>query len=420
VSVHAVATWLDSELEYGFDEDWSYAGICDGTLCDPVLDFFSNTDNYTRDRVESSADVRVLIDADRSGLVPLRFVFGVYTQRRDEDLRRQYYGDFASAYRTDRNAVYGQVQADVGDRMSITAGLRFERFDDDYADSFALQTESHDSLGSGEISITYRATDESILYATLARGSKAGGVNTEASANAPLMQPAFQTFMQERLRIEGESLLNTEIGVKGGYLDGRLRLRAALFEMDRDRAQIESWIWDGVNFLWIGFLDNVDGKSRGAEVEMTYDVAERWRLSASLARLDTELDRLTTFDLDLDDFVERQNVEQAKAPQWQYNFGLIWNPSERVGARIEVEGRDDSRFGYYHDARIGAYRLVNASFRLRLGDTELQLWGRNLTDEDYAVHGLYFGNDPRKGWVNETYRQLGEPRVVGVGVRHSF
>jgi outer membrane receptor protein involved in Fe transport len=153
---------------------------------------------------------------------------------------------------------------------------------------------------------------------------------------------------------------------------------------------------------------------------MTYDVAERWRLSASLARLDTELDRLTTFDLDLDDFVERQNVEQAKAPQWQYNFGLIWNPSERVGARIEVEGRDDSRFGYYHDARIGAYRLVNASFRLRLGDTELQLWGRNLTDEDYAVHGLYFGNDPRKGWVNETYRQLGEPRVVGVGVRHSF
>jgi outer membrane receptor protein involved in Fe transport len=370
--------------------------------------------------VETSADVRVLIDADRGGAVPLRYVFGVYAQRRDEDLRRQYYGDFTSVYRTDRDAIYGQLQADLGERFSVTAGLRFERFEDGYADSFALQTASTDSLRSGEFSIAYQATNESMLYATLARGSKAGGVNTEASANAPLMQPAFQAFMQERLRIESESLLSTELGVKGAYLDGRLALRAALFHMERDGAQIESWIWDGINFLWVGFLDNADGSNRGAEVEISYDLADQWRLFASLARLDTELDRLTTFDLDLDDFVQRENVEQAKAPHWQYNVGMSWNRSVRLSARIEVEGRDDSRFGYYHDAKVGAYQLVNASFRYRLGDTELQLWGRNLTDEEYAVHGLYFGNDPRKGWVNETYRQFGEPRVVGIGVRHSF
>jgi outer membrane receptor protein involved in Fe transport len=149
-------------------------------------------------------------------------------------------------------------------------------------------------------------------------------------------------------------------------------------------------------------------------------LTQRWRLFASLGRLDTELDRITTFDLDLSDFVERDGIEQAKAPNWQYHIGASFAPSPRLGARIELEGRDASRFGYYHDAEIGAYRLVNASIRYRFGNTELQLWGRNLTDEEYAVHGLYFGNDPRKGWVNETYRQLGEPRVVGLGVRHTF
>jgi outer membrane receptor protein involved in Fe transport len=417
VAVHAVATWLDSGLEYGFDEDWTYVGICDGTLCDPVFDFYSNADNYLRDRVETSADVRVLIDAEGARL---RYVFGIYGQRRDEDLRREYYGDFLSAYETERDAIYGQVQADAGARFSVTAGLRYERFSDRYGDSFALETASADTLHSGEISIAYQASEDSILYAMIARGNKAGGVNMDASANAPLMQPAFQAFIQDRLRVERESLLNTELGVKGTYLDGRLALRAALFHMNRDNAQIESWIWDGVNFLWVGFLDNVDGSSRGAEVELAYDLTQRWRLFASLGRLDTELDRITTFDLDLSDFVERDGIEQAKAPNWQYHIGASFAPSPRLGARIELEGRDASRFGYYHDAEIGAYRLVNASIRYRFGNTELQLWGRNLTDEEYAVHGLYFGNDPRKGWVNETYRQLGEPRVVGLGVRHTF
>jgi hypothetical protein len=55
-----------------------------------------------------------------------------------------------------------------------------------------------------------------------------------------------------------------------------------------------------------------------------------------------------------------------------------------------------------------------------LGTTEVTLWTRNLLDEDVAVHGLYFGNDPRKGWVPEQYLQFGEPRLIGISVRRSF
>ena len=48
------------------------------------------------------------------------------------------------------------------------------------------------------------------------------------------------------------------------------------------------------------------------------------------------------------------------------------------------------------------------------------LWARNLLDDDVAVHGLYFGNDPRKGWIPERYLQFGEPRLAGLTIRHSF
>jgi len=208
--------------------------------------------------------------------------------------------------------------------------------------------------------------------------------------------------------------------LKAMYLDGRLSLRTALFHMDRENAQLESWLWDGQNFLWVGFLDNVEASNWGAELELDFELSDRIALFASAGNLESEVDAITTFDLDRGDFVAKNDVEQAKSPGWQFNVGTSVNLPHGWAMRLEVAGRDDSRFGYYHDQTIGAYTLVNASVRRSIGRAELQIWGRNLTDKDYAVHGLYFGNDPRKGWVNETYFQFGEPRVVGVSVRFAL
>jgi outer membrane receptor protein involved in Fe transport len=416
-TLQAVATWLGSDLEYGFDEDWTFVGICDGTLCDPVFDLFSNTDNYLRDRNEVSLDIRLLRNSPEADT---QYVVGIYAQQRDEDLHREYYGDFFSVYEAERRAIYGQVETAVNERLTLTAGIRYERFDDNYEDTFGFQSSSDDSLTSGELTLAYQAAGGTLLYATLSRGTKAGGVNTEASANLPFMQPVFQAFMQPRLRVDTETLLNRELGLKGAYLDNRLALRAAVFHMDRDDAQLESWMWDGVNSLWIGFLDNVDGSNWGAEIELNYQISSQVELFGSLGWLETEIEEITTFDLNLDDFITRYDIDQAKSPEWQFNLGTNLAFSDRLSARLELEGRDDSFYGYYHSESVDSYILMNASLRYRLGRTEIQLWGRNLTDEDYAVHGLYFANDPRKGWVNESYYQYGEPRVVGISARYSF
>ena len=79
-SLQAVATRLASDLEYGFDEDWTFAGICDGTLCHPEFDFFSNTDNYLRERSETSLDIRLLGDLGFLSAAGARYVLGVYAQ----------------------------------------------------------------------------------------------------------------------------------------------------------------------------------------------------------------------------------------------------------------------------------------------------------------------------------------------------
>jgi outer membrane receptor protein involved in Fe transport len=419
-TIEASLSWLDSEVDYGFDEDWTYVGICDGTLCDPVLDFFSNTDRYRRARSDTSLDLRWLGQGRSASGRERSYVLGVYAEDREETLARQYYGPFASAYAADRAALYGQIETGLSERLSLTLGYRYERFDDSYGDSNAFASRSEDDLRSGEIALHYALSDASTVYALVARGNKPGGVNTEASSVYPFVQPRFQSFLDSRLVVGRERLTNVELGVKTALLDRRLGLRAAVFRMSRDEAQLESWFWDPVNFLWVGLLDTAGGDNLGAEIDLDVAVTDRWRLRASVGLLDTEVDRLTTFDLDLDDFVDKSGVDQAKSPSWQAYVGSEWRIAADWSLAVDVDARDSHRFGYYHDATIGRATLVNAALRRTFGATELTLFARNLFDEKAAVHGLYFGNDPRKGWINERYVQLGEPRLVGLTVRRSF
>jgi outer membrane receptor protein involved in Fe transport len=48
-----------------------------------------------------------------------------------------------------------------------------------------------------------------------------------------------------------------------------------------------------------------------------------------------------------------------------------------------------------------------------------QLLARNLTDEDYAVRGFYFGNEP-PDFPATLYTRLGDPRQVGITLERRF
>ena len=51
--------------------------------------------------------------------------------------------------------------------------------------------------------------------------------------------------------------------------------------------------------------------------------------------------------------------------------------------------------------------------------TVVQVWGRNLTDKDYAVRGFYFGNEP-PDFPSTLYTRFGDPRQVGVTIERRF
>ncbi|MEQ8660598.1 MAG: TonB-dependent receptor, partial [Gammaproteobacteria bacterium] len=224
------------------------------------------------------------------------------------------------------------------------------------------------------------------------------------------------------LRFDTETLFNKELGVKGRYLDDRLAVRLALFHMDRSNAQLENWLWDASTFVFVGLLDNVDdAENYGAELEVDARLSDSLALAARVGWLETEVESMTVFDLDTNSFRQLRGRDQARAPRWQYHFALNWDIVPGLRGNLAVEGRDEQFFGYYHDGRLDAYTALNANLAWRVRDVEARLWARNLLNTDYAVHGLYFANDPRDGFgVNRTYTQPGEPRVYGVELSWYF
>lgn len=418
--LETILSWSNSDTQYSFDEDWTNPDICLGIeFCYP----YANTDEQQRKRDNISLDTHLISMTDG----PFSWVAGLYTQHRDEDFDRLYYGNFVSRYETRRYAAYTQLDYDFSSSWRLIGGLRFETFKDDYLDSNGLTSKSDDQYFTGDLTVEYDLNDGSLLYATLSRGVKPGGINTEASSVFDLMDPKFREFMQPRLQFDSESLLNTEIGIKGRYFDDALSLRAAFFYMDRKDAQLESWIWDDINFIWVGYLDSVPKSNNyGMELEIDYQLSARVDLFAGIGWLKTKVDQMTVVDLgepgewSQSEITDINNRDQTKAPEWQYNIGSNIYFTDRLSARVEIEGRSESYYGYYHNQKISGYTLFNASIGYQFGNYDIRAWGRNLGNKDYAVHGLFFANDPRKGYVNEAYHQFGESRVFGVDVKYVF
>lgn len=430
-SLHTTVAVERSKLEYGFDEDWTNTAICEGLPCDSDLWgfdwWYSSADNYRRERDAVQFDARLVSGEAGRLLGALDWVAGFHYQDKSEGLDRDFYdwdlgeaGAFASDYDTRRVALYGELSAPLGERLTLTVGGRVEDFAGDYRDSRAVRGKPEETLWGGEISLQYQLADDALVYGLLSRGFKAGGVNGEALGQAEKnnFDGSVVSFIRDRLEFETETALNAELGFKGELFDGRWQLRAAAFHMERDDVQLRGWYNEGP--LFVGYIDNgSSGINRGIEVETRLALTGALALFAGAGYLDTEIRDF--FVLDDDTLLDKSGRDQAHAPHWQYNLGADWSLLDNLLARVEVEGRDAFYFSDSHDQRSAAYNLVHASLAWQLQRIELRVWGRNLTDKDYATRGFYFANDPRQFYGDDqAYVQLGDPRTFGVTATYQF
>ncbi|RLA37656.1 MAG: TonB-dependent receptor, partial [Gammaproteobacteria bacterium] len=324
-TLKTIVSWSDSNLEYGYDEDWSYNGLCAGTPCDGWE--YSSTDNYRRDREASRFEMRFTSTEVGQLAGHTDWVAGVYYDQKDEDLTREFFdwalyspAEFDSRYETENIALYGQLSRPLSERLTLTVGGRWERFEADYSDNRAVKASPDEDLWGGQISLEYSLDHNTLIYGLVSRGYKAGGVNGEAVGRAASngFAPSVIAFLNERLEFDTETLINYELGLKGSYLDDSLQLRVAAFFMDRDDMQLKGWYNEGPTF--VDYIDNAaSGENMGLEFEALWQLSSRLELFANLAWLDTEIDNfIVKGDSGL---IDKSGREQAHAPNYQFNVG---------------------------------------------------------------------------------------------------
>jgi outer membrane receptor protein involved in Fe transport len=439
LSLEALVSRVDADTEYGYDEDWSHPGICDGTACDSTdwgFDWwYASTDNYLRGNANTSADVR-LVSSDVMGA---SWVAGIYRRDQEQDLLREYTyatGDFQSQYDTENLAAYAQLDLPFAHAWTFVAGLRYETRDWDYDDNVEGNGRASDDedFWGGKLVLEYRTGSGTLLYGLVSRGFKAGGYNSALASKLPDLEAEGIAIPPENLVFAAETMWNYEFGIKGSWLDDTLALSAALFYQDRDDMQVKQSIVVPVDpgssacpCVFIDSLQNAaGGTNKGLEVEGRWQVTESLMLFGSLGLLDTQYEDYLSYahtDADLDAGVpyDLSGRAQAHAPEHQYALGVQYYFAERWSAQFDVEGKSEAYASANHEEKLGSYHLLNLRLTYQIASWSIAAWARNLTDEDVQTRGFGgFGNDPRKFYETEAYYQLGEPRVYGVDFRYEF
>jgi iron complex outermembrane receptor protein len=320
-----------------------------------------------------------------------------------------YAGTLTRNFRRDQTrAIFGQVSFDfLDDRATVTAEGRYQKenrfqFDPRFP---TLRQKGNFSVFTPRFTAEYKITDENLLYASAAKGVKAGGFNGFSRTVLGVVVPlttAEQTF-------DDEKNWTYEIGSKNAFFDGTLIFNANAFYIDWSALQIQSLpsrtpaLPPGVNPVVI-FQNLGNARSWGIELQGQWQATDNLAVTAGFGWADPKYKRGTK-SVQFAPFCSlTPTVCPADGELGGKQIQRTSKITATVGAQWEAQINDS--LGYYVRAdmtyrsrqfvdvmsltRIGSVTLVNASIGLTGGDNwELQLWAKNLFDKEYVGSSFF-------------------------------
>ena len=320
-------------------------------------------------------------------------------------------------------AAYAQLSSEIAAKTRITAGIRYNKDYrqlvsrnarvEDGVEVCQLSPEIVDQAGICEatlprhkysyapymVSLDYSPSDDSLLYARLSRGYRAGGYNMRGGTALDLL-----TFGPE-------DVTAFEIGAKSDFLEKRLRINVALFESDYDEIQLGQFISDPVRGTTLIKQNAGQARIWGGEIEATALIGNL-QLAASAGLLEGKYTELKpgVKDITLDSVLVAPTRTYSVAADYPVALGIgeilmhadySWHSSDTAGP--DAYCLCDNSFG-----------RLNAILQLAFNEAAviLSIWGRNLTDENYWAESVDSGPI-----INAV---PGDPRTFGVSISYNF
>jgi iron complex outermembrane receptor protein len=316
-------------------------------------------------------------------------------------------------------AVFGQSTWYITDAWQVTGGLRWtdEEKDADLFteidstapsaaltglsflttvstpidDSFTRSTDNVNWL----VNTRYDILDDTMLYASVATGSKSGGFNTVNGT-------------PEEREFDDEDTISYEAGVKSTLLESRLRVNAALFYTEIDDYQFQQQLEAGIGSR---VSNQAEVETQGLDLEIQALPLQNLTLGASLLYMDKyEITAGPQKGDNLPFTAEYSYTLSATLVFPLYDGGIY--------LRTDYSYMDDHAISAGADLRDDQFddrEDLSAKLGWRNDNWNVSVWGRNLTDDTYVsfAAATFPVTSTNAYW-------LAPPRTWGATVRYDF
>ncbi|MDD9798010.1 MAG: TonB-dependent receptor, partial [Alphaproteobacteria bacterium] len=377
--------------------------------------FFQKTD-------QEQTSHELVFSSNNEGI--FNWIGGIYYYEEEIDMAAQFYFDDKYDIETTAQALFGQAKFDVTEQTTLTAGVRYTEEEKDFiginagraGDQNKLMPRSREGLPAGyrkgkeandslyltapefentsyRVGVDHNLTDDVMVFATFATGFKSGGWSPDC------VGACFAS-------VDEEELETFELGVRSEF--GNMRLNVTYYNNVYENLQV------GGTPLTGGFtrLNIPEAEMQGLEAEFSGYVTENFSFYGNAAWFDgeyTKLDKvsreaLTNGPVDLvpcapatitDKEACAKGLKIKNAPEFSITVGFIYE--QPIGQRnlqlsMQVAHEDDSFNLLANPGAVMREETTLVDGRIKLTDEEdiwaITLWGKNITDEEYARAGL--------------------------------
>ena len=311
-------------------------------------------------------------------------------------------------------AAYASASWHVTPALSLTAGVRHSRNDQEYSNTGSgplappntPSTESSDSSTTYLLSARYKLDAQQSIYARAASGYRPGGP-IASLVNPATGQPFNEPFFSP------DSLWSYEAGYKADLLDNRLSVSAMVFQIRWSDIQVPA-VSGGLGILKNGGRAKVEG----LEAAVGFRPAAAWNLSASLTALDP---RLSEDAPDVGGVAGERLPDSARLAatlKAEYLFTLA-GADANIGLAHRYVGQRKS--GFNNNAAnpsftLPAYQVTDLQAGLTGKRYTASLFVRNLFDK----RGLLSATTFLAPTLGTAQVSVTTPRTVGVQATYSF
>lgn len=332
-------------------------------------------------------------------------------------------------------AVFGEVSLQATDALKITAGLRWYQVKTTsfgYEEGLATgggpailspQVTSTESGVNPKIEADYHLSPDHMIYALASKGFRPGGLvpivpagqpgtGTDCVAALAAQDPGVK--LADTRSYQSDTLWNYEIGAKTGWLDHRVTLNAALFDIRWKNIQQAVLLNCGFQFV----ANAGAAESKGGEIELRAKATDRLELSFGVGYQDAKITEAGASS------PQAVGSPVYQVPDWTGNGSVTYTVplsgewSMLGGVDFAYIGRSFSGNNDPINPRERpAYNLIDARLSFTRRGLEIALVGKNLSNEaanlgDSRSIAAEVPGRPRL-FVNQ-------PRTIGVEVRSRF